>query len=113
MPKEEGLIASEADLLNTELRENYGHHLQVDVEDDWRPAIRGLVDGVRYGEEFNRRQCEKQQAEDETRRDSKYCHICGLYLRREFAGQTCSERCAIIYRSYIAVRRMQDGLSEG
>ena len=52
-PKDEGLIASEADFLNTELRMNYGDHLQVGMENDWRPAIRGLVDGVRYGEEFN------------------------------------------------------------
>ena len=51
--KDEGLIASEADFLNTELRENYGDHLQVEVDDDWRPAIRGLVDGVRHGEEFH------------------------------------------------------------
>ena len=54
MPKDEGLIASEADFLNTELRMNYGDHFQVDMDDDWRPAIRGLVDGVRLGEEFNR-----------------------------------------------------------
>ena len=58
--KDEGLIASEADFLNTELRMNYGGHLQVDVNDDWRMAIRGLVDGVRYGEEFNRRNKEGQ-----------------------------------------------------
>ena len=54
-PKDEGLIASEADFLNTELRMNYGDHLQVEMNDDWRPAIRGLVYGVHYGEEFNRR----------------------------------------------------------
>ena len=52
--KDEGLIASEADFLNTELRMNYGDHLQVRPNDDWRPAIRGLVHGVRHGEEFNR-----------------------------------------------------------
>ena len=55
MPKDEGLIASESDFLNTELRMNYGDHLQVDPDDDWRPAIRGLVHGVRHGEAFNRR----------------------------------------------------------
>ena len=55
MPKDEGLIASEADFLNTELRMNYGDHLQVEPEDDWRPAIRGLVDGVRRGEELKRK----------------------------------------------------------
>ena len=54
-PKDEGLIAAEADFLNTELRMNYGGHLQVEVDDDWRTAIRGLVDGVRYGEEFQRK----------------------------------------------------------
>ena len=54
-PKDAGLIASEADFLNTELRMNYGDHLQVEVDDDWRPAIRGLVDGVRQGEEFKRK----------------------------------------------------------
>lgn len=47
--KDEGLIASEADVLNTELRENYGDHLQVEPHGDWRCAILGLVDGVRHG----------------------------------------------------------------
>ena len=55
MPKDEGLIASEADFLNTELRANYGDHLQVETDDDWRAAIGGLVDGVRHGEEFKLR----------------------------------------------------------
>jgi hypothetical protein len=44
--------ASECDLLNTELRSNYGAHLQVAPDDDWRPAIRGLVDGYNHGEAF-------------------------------------------------------------
>ena len=42
----------EADVLNTELRENYGGAHQVSLEQDWRLAIRLLVDGVRYGERF-------------------------------------------------------------
>ena len=39
-PKDEGLIATAwtADFLNTELRMNYGGHLQVEVDDDWRTA---------------------------------------------------------------------------
>ena len=39
--------ASEADVLNTELRENYGDRFQVEVETDWRDAIRALVNGAR------------------------------------------------------------------
>lgn len=49
------LRASECDALNTELRENYGSHIQVTPADDWRSAIRALVDGVRYGCEFQAR----------------------------------------------------------
>jgi len=52
--------ASEADLLNTELRENYGGQFQVLPEDDWRPAIRALVDGVRHGEAYKRTKEEAQ-----------------------------------------------------
>ena len=59
-PKDEGLIASEADFLNTELRMNYGEHLQVLPHDDWRPAIRGLVDGVRQGEQFKRKEAKRK-----------------------------------------------------
>ena len=44
--------ASLADLLNTELRENYGQAFQVELQDDFRPAIQRLVDGVRHGERF-------------------------------------------------------------
>ena len=54
-PKDEGLIASEADFLNTELRMANRDHQQVDPDDDWRSSIRGLVEGVRAGEEFNLR----------------------------------------------------------
>ena len=46
--------ASEADVLNQELRENYGAAYQVGPKDDWRGAIRRLVDGVRHGERFTR-----------------------------------------------------------
>jgi len=35
-----------ADVLNQELRENYGAYLEVDPYGDWCEAIRGLVDGV-------------------------------------------------------------------
>ena len=52
-PKDEGLIASEADFLNTELRMANRDHQQVDPDDDWRSSIRGLVEGVRAGENFN------------------------------------------------------------
>jgi hypothetical protein len=38
-----------ADVLNQELRENYGAQWEVEPEGDWRAAIRGLVDGARYG----------------------------------------------------------------
>jgi hypothetical protein len=44
--------ASEADVLNVELRENYGNQHQVSLSDDWRPAIRALVDGTRHGERY-------------------------------------------------------------
>ena len=54
-PKDPGLIASEADFLNTELRMANRDHEQVEPDDDWRSSIRGLVEGVRAGEEFNRR----------------------------------------------------------
>jgi hypothetical protein len=50
-----GYRASECDVLNRELRENYGDQHQVEPDDDWRPAIRALVDGVRYGEQYQRR----------------------------------------------------------
>ena len=52
--------ASLADALNTELRENYGAAFQVGMDDDFRPAIQRLVDGVRYGE---RLQTQKRLAE--------------------------------------------------
>lgn len=42
-----------ADILNQELRENYGDAFQVDPYGDWGYAIRRLVDGVRYGERFS------------------------------------------------------------
>lgn len=44
--------ASLADCLNTELRENYGAAYQVEPGQDFRPAIKQLVDGARYGERF-------------------------------------------------------------
>ncbi len=47
--------ASEADFLNTELRQNYRQHDQVTPESDWRPAFRELVDGVLQGERFRTR----------------------------------------------------------
>ena len=43
-----------ADVLNQELRENYGGAHEVDPDGDWRAAIRALVDGVRYGERRGR-----------------------------------------------------------
>ena len=53
--KDPGLIASEADILNAELRMANRDHEQVVPRDDWRSAIRGLVEGVRAGENFHLR----------------------------------------------------------
>ena len=44
--------SSEADFLNTLLRENYQPIVQVKEDDDWRHAFGKLVDGVRYGAEY-------------------------------------------------------------
>ena len=47
--------SSECDVLNQELRENYGDAFQVEPDDDWQPAIMALVDGVRRSERFRSR----------------------------------------------------------
>ena len=53
-PKDPGLIASEADFLNTELRMAGRDHLQVGIDNDWRPAIRGLAESSRSDSERSR-----------------------------------------------------------
>lgn len=58
-----------ADLLNTELRENYGAAYQVGPDDDWREAIKTLVDGARHGVEFQYRNMPGQVEAAEAERD--------------------------------------------
>ena len=50
--KDEGLIAAEADFLNTQLRTYYGDQHQVGISDDWRNAIQQLVWGVSYQKQY-------------------------------------------------------------
>ena len=44
--------ASEADCLNTELRQNYRSYAQVKPEDDWREAFQELVNGACHAARF-------------------------------------------------------------
>ena len=59
-PKDDGLIASEADFLNTLLRQYYGDSHQVDTSDDWRTALDALVQGVHYQNAYTNRILLKQ-----------------------------------------------------
>ena len=54
-PKDDGLIASEADFLNTLLRQYYGDSHEVDTSDDWRTALdAGGVQGVHSQNAYTR-----------------------------------------------------------
>ena len=50
--KDQGLIASEADFLNTRLRMYYGDNFQVMPDDDWREAIEQLIYGVLHQNKY-------------------------------------------------------------
>lgn len=58
----EGQRASEADVLNQELREQSAG-VEVEPEQDWRPAIRALVDAAKRSERFQSQARERELVE--------------------------------------------------
>ena len=64
MSKDEGLIAAEADFLNTQLRMYYGDQHQVVPGDDWRDAIQHLVYGVLYQARYEKKMKNSRKEEE-------------------------------------------------
>ena len=95
--------ATEADYLNSLLRENYGDLSQVRPEADWRNAFMALVNGARHGAEYQVK-AKLKRATDAIR---AHCVDCAGDCFDEYRSPQCA-----LAEIYVALKEQERGSRE-